>query len=340
VVAVSERSTPKGVTMSRINTVLGSISPADLGTTLVHEHCVIGFPGWEWDPLPGPPNRKKMVRACLRVLEPAKACGLQSLVEVTPSDLSRDVDIMKEVSEKSQINIICSTGKYTDENGVWAYLKWRDKLKLGDIETDLYDLFMQEITIGIGRSGAKAGAIKVATSLNTIASSEEAVLRAAARACKETGVPVITHTEDGTMGPEQADILIAGGLDPKRIMIGHMCGNPSLHYQKDVLSKGVNIAFDRFGIEIFLSDAVRIKTLVALLGEGFAENIMLSQDYVGASFGRGGIWPEYMLPHVTNWSYAHIFHTIIPALKQVGISDQQIGTMMVDNPRRLLAGEL
>lgn len=325
--------------MSHINTVLGPISPADLGVTLVHEHCVIGFPGWEWDPLSGLPDRKAMVKACLEVLEPAKACGLQSLVEVTPSDLSRDVDIMKEVSEKSQINIICSTGKYTDENGVWAYLKWRDKLKLGDMETDLYDFFMQEITSGIGQSGVKAGAIKVATGLNRIAPSEEAVLRAAARACKETGVPVITHTEDGTMGPEQADILMAEGMDPKRIMIGHMCGNPSQHYQKEVLCKGVNIAFDRFGIEIFLSDAVRLKTLIALLGEGFVENIMLSQDYVGASFGRGGLWPEHMSPNVANWSYAHIFHTIIPVLKKAGITDEQIGTMMVDNPRRLLSGE-
>ncbi|MDP2852916.1 MAG: hypothetical protein Q8O28_01570 [Smithellaceae bacterium] len=325
--------------MTRINTVLGSISSADLGITLVHEHCVVGFPGWEWDPLCGPPNRKEIVQACLKVLEPAKACGLQSIVEVTPSDLSRDVDVMKEVSEKSQINIICSTGKYTEENGVWPYLKWRNQLKLGDLETDLYDLFMQEITSGIGQSGVKAGAIKVATSLNRVAPCEEAVLRAAARAGNETGVPIITHTEDGTMGPEQAEILMAEGMKPKRIMIGHMCGNPSLDYQREVLNKGVSIAFDRFGIEIFLSDEMRLKTLLALLGEGFAESIMLSHDYVGASFGRGGLWPEHMLPQVANWSYSHIFHNIIPALKKAGITDEQIRTMMIDNPRRLLGGE-
>jgi len=324
--------------MSNINTVLGPISPAELGVTLVHEHCVMGFPGWEWDPLAGSPDRKEMVAACLKVLEPAKACGLQSLVEVTPADLSRDVDIMKEVSEKSQINIICSTGKYTEANGVWAYLKWRDSLELGDMETELYELFMHEITAGIGQSGVKAGAIKVATSLSRIAPCEEAVLRAAARAGKETGVPVITHTEDGTMGPEQAEILTAEGMDPQRIMIGHMCGNSSLPYQKEVLGKGVNIAFDRFGIEIFVSDAVRIKTLMALLGEGFAGNIMLSQDHVVASFGRGGLWPEHMLPQVANWSYAHIFQTIIPALKKAGVTDGQIASMMVDNPRRLLGG--
>jgi phosphotriesterase-related protein len=165
------------------------------------------------------------------------------------------------------------------------------------------------------------------------------VLRAAARACRQTGIPIITHTEDGTMGPEQAEILVAEGMDRKRIMIGHMCGNPSLPYQRDVLHKGVNIAFDRFGIEFFLSDAVRVKTLTALLGEGFVENIMLSHDYVGASFGRGVLWPEHMLAQVANWSYAHIFNAVIPALRKTGVTDEQIQTMMVDNPRRLLGGE-
>jgi phosphotriesterase-related protein len=325
--------------MSRINTVLGPISSADLGVTLIHEHCVIGFPGWEWDPICGTDDRERIVNACLKALEPAKASGLQSLVDATPSDLSRDVDILKEISEKSQINIICSTGKYTDENGVWVYLKWRDKMKLGNLETDLYDLFMKEITSGIGQSGIKAGAIKVATSLNRIVPCEEAVLRAAARACRETGIPVITHTEDGTMGPEQADVLAAESMNPQKIMIGHMCGNSSLPYQRDVLSRGVNIALDRFGIELFLSDAVRLETLTALLGEGFVDKIMLSHDYVGASFGRGELWPEHMLPQVASWSYAHIFQTIIPAIKKAGIMDQQIRTMMVDNPRRLLGGK-
>ena len=79
------------------------------------------------------------------------------------------------------------------------------------MDQELYEGFMQEITKGIGLSAVKPGVIKVATGLNGISPVEEALLRAAARAGKETGLPIITHTEAGTMGPEQAALLIKKG---------------------------------------------------------------------------------------------------------------------------------
>ena len=164
------------------------------------------------------------------------------------------------------------------------------------------------------------------------------MLRAAARASKETGLPIITHTEDGTMGPEQAALLIGEGVDPKRLMIGHMCGNPSLQYQLEVLNQGVNIAFDRFGLELFLPDKIRTAMLIGLLGIGFEERIMLSHDFIGCSSGRGGKMPEEGLRPIANWSIVHIFRNIIPALKAAGVTEAQIRTMMVDNPKRLLSG--
>jgi len=325
--------------MKKINTVLGPISPEDLGLTLVHEHLAVSYAGWECDPLSRPYNREKMVRICLRALQPVKDYGLNSIIEATPADMNRDIDIMKEVSEKLQINIICSTGRYTEELGKWAYLKQRSQNKIGDMVQELYEGFMQEITRGIDLSGVKPGVIKVATGLNYISPIEEAVLKATARAGKETGLPLITHTENGTMGPEQAKLLIDEGVNPKRIMIGHMCGNSSLQYQLSVLSQGVNISFDRFGIELFLPDKVRTATLIGLLGLGYTDRIMLSHDFMACTSGRGGRLPEEVARTLTNWSFIHIFRNIIPALKQAGITDEQIRAMMIDNPRRLLGGE-
>jgi phosphotriesterase-related protein len=324
--------------MKKINTVLGLISPEDLGVTLVHEHIVASQPGWECDPLSRPYDQGKMVQRCLRALSPVKPYGLGAIIDATPIDLYRDVEILKEVSEQSQIHIVCSTGRYTESRGKWGYLVGRDRGGVGDMVSELYDGFMQEITQGIGQSGIKPGVIKVATGLNCISSIEEAVLRAAARASKETGLPIITHTEDGTMGPEQAALLIGEGVDPKRIMIGHMCGNPSLQYQMSVLDQGVNIAFDRFGIELFLPDKTRIATLIGLLGVGYEERIMLSHDYIACSSGRGGKLPEEGFRQIANWSYVNVFRNIIPALKEAGVTDAQINTMMIGNPRRLLSG--
>ncbi|MRR59464.1 MAG: phosphotriesterase-related protein, partial [Deltaproteobacteria bacterium] len=281
--------------MSKINTVLGPISPEQLGTTLVHEHCLIGFSGWECDPLPGGQSRAEMIEACVQALVPARDLGLRSIIDATPPDLGRDVEILKAVSERAEIQIICSTGRYTEEYGKWAYLKQRDRLGACGLQAELYDAFLYEITVGIGRSGVRAGAIKVATSQNKMTPCEEAVLAAAARASGETGVPIITHTEGGTLGPEQARFLLAEGAKPERIMIGHMCDNLGSDGQGDqqaILKAGASIAYDRFGLEIYVKDEQRIEALAGLVGEGYGDKIMVSHDYVGASLGRGGLWPN------------------------------------------------
>ena len=141
------------------------------------------------------------------------------------------------------------------------------------------------------------------------------------------------------MGPEQAEFLIGQGVSPRSIMIGHMCGNPSLQYQMGVLSQGVHIGFDRFGIELFLPDRVRTAALIGLLGVGYADRIMLSQDFIACSSGRGGRLPEEVGRQLAHWSFVNIFLNILPALKQAGITEGQIRTMMIDNPRRLFGGE-
>jgi phosphotriesterase-related protein len=324
--------------MNKINTVCGPVQPEDLGLTLSHEHIVAAYPGWECDPLSRPYDREKIIGVCMRALGPVREFGVRSVIDATPADLSRDVEVMKRVSELAGINIICATGRYTEEEGKWAYLKQRSRAGVGNMREELYDGFMREITQGIGGSGVRPGVIKVATGRGTITPLEEAMLRAAAGASRETGVPVITHTEDGTMGPEQADVLTGEGADPDRIMIGHMCGNPSLEYQMDVLKRGVSISFDRFGIELFLPDKVRTAVLAGLLAAGYAGRIMLSQDFIACGFGRGGSWPDEVRRKMANWSFVNLFRNIVPALKKAGVTEGQIRTMTVDNPRRLLAG--
>ncbi|MBN1382260.1 MAG: phosphotriesterase [Deltaproteobacteria bacterium] len=324
--------------MAKINTVLGPINPESLGLTLPHEHIAAGYPGWDCDPLARPFDREKIVKVCVRNLEPLKAFGVNAIVDATAVDLSRDVDIIKAVSEKLQVHIVCSTGRYLEGLGKWTYLLMRQRDKIGDMQTELYEGFMQEITNGIGQSGIKAGAIKVSSSLNRIGPCEEAMMRAAVKASKDTGVPILTHTEDGTMGPEQADLFIGEGVDPQKIVIGHMCGNSTMAYHLNVLDKGVYIAFDRFGIEALVPDKVRIATLLGLLALGYADRILLSHDFTSCGFGRGGRRPPEDEKLFANWSVTHIFRNILPALKKAGITDEQIRTMTVDNPRCVFGG--
>lgn len=325
--------------MNRVNTVLGPVASESLDITLAHEHIVQGPPGWECDPLARPYDRNKIVNVCLKNLEPVKAFGVNAIIDATPVDLSRDVDVMKEVSEKTQLHIVCSTGRFMESVGKWEYLKERSKNGIGDMRQELYEGLMHDITKGIGPSGIKPGVIKVATGLNAVSPCEDALLRAAAQACKETGVPIMTHTEGGTMGPEQVLLLIGEGVPPQNIVIGHMGGNPSMSYQTDVLSKGVYIAFDRLGIESLVPDAVRVATIAELIGRGYANRIMLSHDFSACRLGRGGVLPDEEKQKTRNWSFTHLFTGILPALRQAGVSDEQIQVMTVDNPRRFLSGD-
>lgn len=322
-----------------VNSVLGPISPENLGVTLMHEHLVFGFPGWQYDSAAPSYDREKAAGACCAMVGEAMTYGLKTVVDATPNDGQRDPELYKMVADKTGINIICSTGLYTEEEGAPAYFKFRRTLTGGSpaITNEVYETFMKDITQGIGGTGVKAGVIKVATGKGEITPYEGMVLEAAAMAHKETGIPIITHTEAGTMGPRQADFLLSLGADPNRLMIGHMCGNTDIQYSLEVLKKGVYASYDRFGLDLFMPDEKRRETVIGLVKQGFEKQLMLSHDFICFWLGRQLPISEPMLPLVANWNLTNIFKNIIPALNNAGITDSQIKTMMVENPQRFFS---
>ena len=317
-----------------INAVLGPIAPEALGVTLMHEHIIYGAAGWYADSTVAPFDRDAVIKSSLSVMKTLKTYGLQTFVDATANDTGRDAGLLKEISEKSGINIVCATGLYSEAEGASPYFRMRTQA--GDATSEIAEMFMKEITSGIGTTKVKAGVIKVATGHGQISSYEEMVLRAAARAQKETGVPIITHTEAGTMGPEQVDLLISEGVSPKRIMVGHMCGCADLKYHISVLEKGAYIAFDRIGLEVIHPDTIRKACIIGLISIGYADRIMLSHDSVLRMLGRSVEEVKSLL--LPNWVPTHIFKNIIPALRDSGVSAEKIKLMMVDNPRRLFSG--
>ena len=153
---------------------------------------------------------------------------------------------------------------------------------------------------------------------------------AAARVHRETDILLLTHTQEGTMGPEQAEMLIDLGVAPSKIVIGHMCGNTDLAYHKRTLRTGVKIGFDRFGIQQLIGapmDEERINTLNGLVKQGFENQIMLSHDSINHWLGRPPVMNEEMAILVKNWHPTHLFENIIPELKAKGMEDKKIEAM-------------
>ncbi len=325
---------------AKVNTVLGQISPEEMGVTLMHEHICYGYPGWEGDQTIAPLNRDAVVKNGVEALLKLKELGVKTYVDATASDQGRQPEMYKEISEKTGVNIICSTGYYYEEEGGSAY--WTFRSSLGDISDELYELFLTEVTKGIRDTGIKAGVIKVGSSKGEITEYEKKMFIAAARVQKETGVPIITHTTEGTMGPEQAKLLIEAGADPKRIQIGHMCDSLDMDYQVETLKQGVYVSWDRMGLQGLAGcpmDEQRYEVLAELIKMGYANQLMISHDYIITWLGRPLSIPEQALPLIANWYPTHLFQNVIPALKQRGVTDDQINTIIKTNPMRLFLGE-
>jgi len=323
----------------KINTATGQIPSGELGATLMHEHIAFGYPGWVGDHTMGPFDRNAIVATTAAVFTQLKALGLKSYVDATANEVGRCPELYREISEKTGIHVIFSTGYYYEGEGSAAYWKFRGLL--GDINEEIYELFMTEITQGFAKTGIKAGVIKVGSSHNEITDYEQILFRTAARVQKETGVPIITHTQEGTMGPEQAELLIEAGADPGKVMIGHMSDNLDKNYQIKTLDKGVYVAWDRMGLQGLAGcpmDDQRYDVMANLIKGGYDQRMMISHDAIINWLGRPLNIPEDYLPFIANWNPTHLFVNVIPALKARGVTQDQIHTIIEANPRRLFEG--
>jgi phosphotriesterase-related protein len=329
----------KEVFQLMINTVLGPISPDNLGQTLVHEHFVCGQGGWFADASVAPYKRSAALKVNLDVCRDALASGIKTIVDCTTCDFPRDPLLYKQLADKTGINIICVTGLFNEEMGCPAYWKVRVKFFKKDISKYIAELFIKEIAEGIGKSGIKAGAIKIATDEH-ITPYEESMFRGAVIAQKETGVPIITHCEGPEIGTAQLDLLLSLGADMKKVLIGHVSNSNNFNYQKNIAEKAY-VGFDRLGFALFAQDQTCISHIAELCKQGLANKVLMSHDTVNFWAGRSVIneAPPELVSLMADWKVDHISKRIIPALKAKGVSDSQVRQIMVDNPRNLFTGK-
>lgn len=322
-----------------INTVLGPIEAKDLGKTLMHEHLIYGFCGFQGDYTLGGFDELLCIRENMKWLTPLKEkYGFRTIVDATNNECGRDPFFLAKIATIMDLNIICSTGFYYEPASAFMY--WKFRSGFADVETEMYEMMRTELTKGIGNTGIKAGVIKLASSANQITPFEEKFFRAAARNNRETGATIITHTEAGTMGPEQAKLLIDNGANPKDIAIGHMCGNTNLDYHERVLQYGVFDSFDRFGLEGDLfntpTDEERCDVIAALLDKGYEDQILMSHDSVTVELGRPRPVPKDDLDFMAHANILNIPDRVIPMLKERGVTDAQLDKIFIANPAKVL----
>lgn len=309
-----------------IQTVLGQIKPEELGVTNYHDHLITIGGGEE---KVDKDLRLDRVDYAIDAMKEFKAIGGETLVDMNPIDCGRQIEMLKEISEASKVNIISCTG--FQRSIYYDAEHWVNKYPVEEVAR----LIAEEIEIGIEvnnyngpiitRSTAKAGVIKAATHYNMIKPMERKVIQADCIASLRTGAPISTHTERGTMGLETIELIKSYGVDPSRVTLGHVDRNPDLYYHIQMAKTGATLGYDGPSRAKYYPDSVLVELIKGMCDAGYADHIMLGGDN-----GRASMWKQY----ADSYGHNYIIEHFVPRLRVAGVSEENIHKILVDNPRR------
>jgi phosphotriesterase-related protein len=335
-------------------TVLGPVEADELGVTLVHEHLLFDFRDY-WEP-PDTATRQVLAEQPLSLqalgqlrydpflirenlihgdvdlaveeLQPLLALGGRTVVDPTNSSLGRDPKALQSIARRTGINIVMGSGHYT-EISLGASFRARQV-------DDLVSQLVREVREGVGNTGVRAGLIGEIGTSAPITPSEEISLRSAARAHAATGAPLMVHLDGwGREGHSVLDIVEEEQGDPARTILCHM--NPSWEdsaYQISLAERGAYIEYDMMGMTYVYppakaapDDQSALRGIKALIEAGFLERTLMSQD----------VFLKSMLTRYGGLGYTHVLGTLRPLYRAFGILQEHLDTMLIDNPKRVLA---
>lgn len=318
--------------MATVPTVRGPVDAAELGPTLPHEHIFIMQPeafenyGHVWGEAYW--DEDAAIADAVTKLTAVREAGIKTIFDPTGSGLGRNVRRIQRVNEQVDLNIVVASGLY-------AFIELPNFFRYRQPEA-IAEFFVRELTEGIDDTGIKAGFLKCAVEEYGVVGDVPKILRAIAIASNETGAPIMVHTNAAARtGLLALDALEAEGADLSRVLIAHVGDSNDLDYIRAIADRGAWLGCDRFGIEAFNPTADRIATLLKLIEAGYADRCHLSHDaacFMDFFIGDprfAGEEPDYLL----------VWNTVLPALREAGVSEDTIETLTVHAPRRFLGVE-
>ena len=316
--------------MATIETLSGPVEASELGRTLGHEHLRTTFENVreQWPHLYD--VEAEEARAIEQV-ERAMSHGVETIVDPACMDLGRDVRFSQRVAEKTGIRLIACTGIYG------SHYTFLPQYFANREPEALVEAFVHDLTEGIQGTEVKAAFLKCAVDEPGITEHVEKILRACAAASRETGAPIMAHSHPGTRrGLEIMDVFDDEGIDPARVQIAHTGDTDDLDYIEELLNRGPYIGMDRYGLDIILPTAQRNATVVELTNRGYGERMVLSHDACATI----DWFPLELIGQMApDWHMGFIFETVLPALHEAGLGEEQTGAMLGSNVSAWLSGE-
>jgi len=300
----------------------------------MHEHVFVLDPdiqnnfeaGW---------NEEERMTDAVEKLNGLYAAGIGTMVDMTVVGLGRYIPRVKSLAMTTKLNIIVATGLYTFDE-VPGWFAYRPPSATGNVDI-MVELFVKDISEGIGDTGIRAGVLKCATDEPGVTAGVERVIRAVAKAHRITGVPISTHSHaPSRRGLEQQAILEDEGVDLNRVVIGHSGDTTDIAYLEELIARGSWLGMDRFGLDRRLSFEDRIAVVSEMCARGHHTKMVLSHDVHCFSDRVDGRASTFSQP---NWHYLHILNEVLPALRSKGVAEDQIHAMLVENPRQIFGNQ-
>jgi predicted metal-dependent phosphotriesterase family hydrolase len=308
---------------SYVQTVTGRIPSDELGFTLPHEHTFIDL--WlisgRYDYFMTLPDEDLLADELMEF----QRRGGRSLVDLTVRGISRNPEGLKRLSERTGLSIVMGTGWYRE-----PYYPAESRIDQRSVDS-LAEEMVQEFHEGVDGTGIRPGVIgEIGVDKRWVSAQEERVCRAAARAQRETGLSIVTHSPRSEVGLAQLAIFEEEGVDPGKVIIGHADSHPMLSYHLEIVKRGASLAFDSLGeVPVDHFEPRLIRLLLELIDRGYSDRIFLSQDTCHTrhlkAFGGNG--------------YSYLIEQFFPRIRDAGVPHETVEQMTVGNPKRALAIE-
>lgn len=285
------------------------------GYIFMHEHMAIDLSMEKNDP----DARKVNLQETIKELKQLYTHGVRTILDVTTIGMGRDIAFIDTIQQETGIEILVSTGFYKEP--------FLPSIVYDLSVNDLASFMIKELQVGCDESNKKAVCIgEIGTSNGKMTEMEQKVFDASIIVAKHCDTFITTHTTLATYALEQVDYLLKNDIRADHIIIGHVALSKNLSYIKKILKKGVYIGFDTIGKAKYISDKEQAEMLLALERDDLLDQVVLSLDLTRNSH----------MKHKRGIGYCYMFEVFLPLLREMGIKEESIQKMLIENPRKIL----
>lgn len=310
--------------MAFARTVLGDVDVFQLGVTNAHEHLAITC---GLITMQHPDYRLNDTNLAIEEIRDFIDAGGSTIVEATPCGVGRDPGALIAISKNTGIHVIGATGVHKDSYYLDSH--WRFRYSVEEIAR----LWQDEVETGmensgyegpiVSRSTARAGIVKVGSDYQNISAATRKAFEAAALVHLKTGVPILTHSELGTMMLEQIELLVSLGVSPSHVIISHGDRNPDYFLHRDVAQTGAFIEYDCPGRIKYFPESTIVELIRKMFEMSVGDHILLGGDNARRSY-----WKSYG----GGPGVAYLLRLFLPRLKREGFTEEQIQLLVTGNP--------